>query len=105
MIREDTQEILVVKEKVSMIKDFWKIPGGHVEFNEFLPQAAKREVFEETGVESEFISLMTFRETQEYRFGLPDIYFVCLMRPMSFELKKCEQEIKDVAWMKIVRFV
>lgn len=87
-----------------MIKDFWKIPGGHVEFNEFLPEAAIREVFEETGVETEFVSLMAFRETKDYKFGMPDIYFVCLLKPKTFDLKKCEQEIKDVKWMKIVDF-
>lgn len=104
MIREDTKEILVVKEKVSIIKDFWKIPGGHVGFNEFLPEAAIREVLEETSIETEFLSLMAFRETKEYKFGMPDIYFVCLLKPKTFEPKKPEQEIQDVKWMKIVLF-
>lgn len=104
MIREDTKEILVVKEKVSIIKDFWKIPGGHVGFNEFLPEAAIREVLEETSIETEFLSLMASRETKEYKFGMPDIYFVCLLKPKTFEPKKPEQEIQDVKWMKIVLF-
>lgn len=39
----------------------WKFPGGAVDFNEELHAAAIREVFEETGVKTQFVTLLGFR--------------------------------------------
>lgn len=38
---------------------------------------------EETGVKAKFISILGFRELLSYKFGHPDIYFVCLMEAES----------------------
>ena len=66
---------------------FWKIPGGIVDPNESLQDAAKREVFEETGVEAEMIGLLGVKEALNYQFERSDIYFVALMRALSDETK------------------
>jgi 8-oxo-dGTP pyrophosphatase MutT (NUDIX family) len=54
----------------------WKIPGGLVDRGEDLPTAAVREVFEETGIKSEFVSLLCFRHRCAYLFGRYDVLFV-----------------------------
>ena len=58
----------------------WKFPGGLVNLGETLPNAATREVFEETGIKSEFLGLFGFRELLNFRHGMGDLYFPCLMR-------------------------
>lgn len=36
------------------LSDAWKIPGGLVDDNEFISEAAEREVWEETGIKAKF---------------------------------------------------
>jgi len=44
----------------------WKLPGGLVENGESIEQAAIREVWEETGVKTKFVSILGFRELLKY---------------------------------------
>lgn len=42
--------ILLIKRANEPYKDLWALPGGFVDMNETLIDAAKRELFEETGI-------------------------------------------------------
>ncbi|XP_057332918.1 uncharacterized protein LOC130672382 [Microplitis mediator] len=102
VINDDTNEVLVIKEKYSAHKSAkWKLPGGYVEPGENIPEAVEREVFEETGIRAKFKSLVGFRHAHGYAFGCSDIYFVARLVPETLEIKKCTQEISECVWMKL----
>ena len=62
-------DILLIKEYRSEYDmSFWKIPGGMVDPNESLEDAAKREVFEETGIQAEMLGLLGVKECRNYAF-------------------------------------
>lgn len=64
---------------------------------------AVREVFEETGVKSEFRSLLSIR--QQHRnpgaFGKSDMYLICRLHPCSFTINFCQQECLKCEWMDL----
>ena len=53
VINKKTEEILLIKRLNEPFKDCWALPGGFVDENEDLEQAARRELFEETNIETD----------------------------------------------------
>lgn len=48
--KSDEVLILLIKRANEPFKDYWALPGGFVDMDETLLEAAKRELFEETGI-------------------------------------------------------
>ncbi|XP_031106014.1 nudix hydrolase 2-like [Ipomoea triloba] len=94
-------QILVVQENGGMFAGtgIWKMPTGVVEQGEDICAAAVREVQEETGIDTKFVELLTFRQSHKSFFGKSDLFFVCMLRPLSFTIKKQDCEIKEAQWM------
>eukprot|EP01120_Amphizonella_sp_Union-15-10_P013295 TRINITY_DN6149_c0_g2_i1.p1 TRINITY_DN6149_c0_g2~~TRINITY_DN6149_c0_g2_i1.p1 ORF type:complete len:268 (+),score=49.91 TRINITY_DN6149_c0_g2_i1:57-860(+) len=101
----EKKEVLVVKEKVGPAVNIWKIPGGGANPGEDIWKGAIREVFEETGIKTEFVSLLCFRQHNGGDFGKTDLYFVCLLKPLTHDIKIQEDEISDCKWMPVEEFM
>lgn len=104
VLREDTEEILAVQDK-NRKYTLWKFPGGLSDLGEDIGDTAVREVFEETGVHAEFQSILAFRQQHLLpgAFGRSDLFYLCRLKPLTFELHPCEDEIKACEWMSIER--
>jgi ADP-ribose pyrophosphatase YjhB (NUDIX family) len=106
-------ELLVVQELSGpAAKSLWKLPGlfrpscspssgGAVDSGEYIHEAAVREVFEETGVKTTFVSLVAMRQMTQARHGRTDLYFVCLLKPLSNDIKIQEDEIAAAKWIDV----
>ena len=102
-VLNEKNELLVIQEKFAK-KPHWKLPGGHADAGEDLAETAKREVLEETGIETEFVSVICFRHWHNYRHGQSDIYFVCHLKPLTHKIKPCPHEIAASQWMDLDTF-
>lgn len=96
-------EILVIKEHR---QKGYKLPGGHIELGECIESAIIREVFEETGVEAGFDSIVGFTATHPSHFGRSNLYFVCRLNPVTetIEIQDID-EIADAKWVSITDYV
>ncbi|XP_032799576.2 nudix hydrolase 8 isoform X1 [Daphnia magna] len=110
MVINEKKEILVVQEKYYQ-RPHWKLPGGYVDPGESIATAVRREVFEETGIKTEFVSLVAVRHLQPIeknpsaRYGCSDIYFVAYLRPVEgTEIKICHRELKSACWMPLTEY-
>jgi predicted NUDIX family NTP pyrophosphohydrolase len=61
----------------------WKVPGGLADLGEHIPEAAQREVMEETGIPTKFKNILSFRHTHRLANGRSDLYFVCHLDPIE----------------------
>ncbi|KAK9673741.1 hypothetical protein RND81_12G186000 [Saponaria officinalis] len=106
IVLTENRELLVVQEKSGKLRGtgIWKIPTGVVDEGEDICVAAVREVKEETGIDAEFLEVVAFRQTHKAFFEKSDLFFLCFLHPLSFNIQKQELEIEAAQWMPIEEF-
>lgn len=69
----------------------------------YVGDTAVREVFEETGIRSEFRSVLSIRQqhTSPAAFGKSDMYIVCRLQPRSRSINCCPHECLRCEWMDL----
>ena len=89
-------KVLILKrsEKASSFPDKWNFPGGKVEPGESILDGAKRELFEEAGIEVEGLKFVTSIEIKK-AFLKISFYSVRLEN----DLCKINEESSDFAWV------
>ena len=114
----DPSRLLCVQEKTgpAAVHRIWKMPTGLVDPNEDLPDAASRELREETGIIATFQGIVCFKQAHSPRRGSSDLFFVCHMTLTPQESDKNdkdkdkdnliawtpqEEEIADIQWMAV----
>ena len=99
-------QLLVVCEKFRGGRaPYYKLPGGSLHPSEHLAQGVVREVYEETGIRTDFEGVICFRHWHGYRYGKSDIYFVARLRPLSSEILMQEEEIAECLWMPVEEYL
>ena len=93
----DEGRLLVIKDRIS---SGYKLPGGHIDKNESIINAVKREVYEETGINIEFESIINIGHFRNGQFGESNLYIVCTAKALSKEISiNDSNEIKEARWM------
>ncbi|KAG6577669.1 Nudix hydrolase 8, partial [Cucurbita argyrosperma subsp. sororia] len=103
----DKNEVLVVQEKYCspQFANFWKIPTGFIVEKEEIYTGVAREVKEETGIDTEFVEVIAFRHAHNIAFEKSDLFFVCMLRPLSTQIIVDDFEIQAAKWMPLAEFV
>jgi len=102
--REPQPRVLLIRRKHDPFAGMWALPGGFVDMDESLDDAARRELQEETG-------LTVGKIEQLHAFGEPDrdprgrvISVVYLTRVDAAKLKpRASDDAADVAWHSLSR--
>ena len=105
VVIDENENLLVIVEKYSNVKKHYKLPGGTIMQGEHISDAVCREVYEETGIRTEFKYLSAFRHWHGYRFDKSDIYFVCRLKPLNLNIVIDENEIIEAKWMPVKEFI
>ncbi|KAK7331149.1 hypothetical protein VNO77_25366 [Canavalia gladiata] len=105
-VMNEKKEVLVVQENSGHFQGtgVWKFPTGVVDQGEDICVAAVREVKEETGVDSEFVEVLAFRQSHNSFFEKSDLFFVCMLRPLSSDIQIQRLEIEGAQWMSFEEY-
>ncbi len=98
LIYNDKEEILLIKNP--KFKDFWTIPGGHIELDEPAEEALKREILEETGLEIKNIEPISFSEgiNPEFFYKKKHFIFLSYLAELAGGEIKPSEEMTEYLW-------
>lgn len=107
VVLSPTGKVLLVQEKPLPGKStgYFKLPGGMVDANEHLADAAVREVQEETGVTAFFDSFLGLRHHHQGQFGASNLYMVCRLTAEETEPKPDPREILQARWFDCAEYL
>uniref|UniRef100_A0A8C1BGJ1 Nucleoside diphosphate-linked moiety X motif 6 n=1 Tax=Cyprinus carpio carpio TaxID=630221 RepID=A0A8C1BGJ1_CYPCA len=105
VVDESNGKVLVVQDR-NKTKNAWKFPAGlfSILTGCFISdETAVREVFEETGVRSQFRSLLSIRQQHNDpgAFRVSDMYLICRLSPLSYHINLCTQKCLRCQWFDV----
>ena len=105
IVINDKNEILLVRDRISSNHSIYKLPGGMVEHANKLSDAVEREVYEETGIKSKLIKLVSVLNSHPYRFNKSNMYIVFQLEALSSEINIIDtHEIELALWLPLEDF-
>ena len=95
--------VLLVQHR-KLGREYWLLPGGGVEEGETMVQAARRELFEETGLEGEVGRVVLICESIDPRDGRHIIHvaFAATVRSGTLQPGR-DGRLVDAAWLPVGR--
>lgn len=95
-------EVLLIKRKDHPFKDKWAIPGGFVNINENLDEAARRELKEETNLENIYLEqLYTYGDVlRDPRSRVISCTYMSLVDRTHLNVK-ANDDAKDARWFDV----
>lgn len=101
-IVDGSLKVLLIKRGIEPFKGKWAIPGGFVSVDESLEDAARRELFEETGVKNIYLEqLYTFGDVKrDPRGRVVTVSYLALVDSKKIRLK-AGTDTRDVKWFSV----
>jgi 8-oxo-dGTP diphosphatase len=100
---ETDLKVLLIQRNLEPFEGTWALPGGFVNMDETLDEAAKRELQEETGLKELFLDQLYAFSTvdRDPRERVVSVAFFALVN-ISHHNVKSASDARDAAWFSVV---
>lgn len=101
-IDDEDLKVLLIQRDVEPFEGAWALPGGFVLMDESLPEAARRELREETGLDRVFLEqLFTFGEPErDPRGRVVSVAYYALVRLLDHKVQAAT-DARDARWFPV----
>ncbi len=99
---QEKLQVLLIQRDRDPFAGHWALPGGFLEMDETLDEAAKRELEEETGVRDVYLEqVRAFSEVdRDPRGRVITIAYFALVKPSAFQVV-ADSDARDASWFPI----
>ena len=98
-------ELLMVRDRIHTSHSLYKLPGGMLEYAQSLEEGVIREVWEETGIKSKLIKMVSVLNSHPFTFNKSNMYIVFQLEALSSEINIIDTyEIEEAIWMPLEEF-
>ena len=105
VVINEKNELLMVRDRIHTSSSIYKIPGGMLEHGDKLSDGVIREVWEETGIKSKLIKMVSLLNSYPYRFNKSNMYIVFHLEALSSQIDVIDtHEIEEAIWMPLEEF-
>ena len=105
VVINQANELLMVRDRIHTSSSRYKIPGGMLEHGDKLSDGVIREVWEETGIKSKLIKMVSLLNAYPYRFNKSNMYIVFHLEALSSKIEVIDtHEIEEAIWMPLDEF-
>jgi len=103
-LKEGQLQVLLIKMKKAPYEKYWALPGGMIKAKESINEAAKKHLFNKTGVKNVYLEqLYTFGRADRDPFGrVVSVAYFALM-PFNGLKLKTTREYSEVNWFPVER--
>jgi ADP-ribose pyrophosphatase YjhB (NUDIX family) len=102
----DGDKILLVERAGEPLKGYWSLPGGLLETGEYLEDAVRREIREETGLEIAIVYRFDiFERVMQDDHGRPEYHYVIVdyvCRITGGEMRPAD-DVSRVEWVPVAK--
>ena len=101
-VDDEDLKVLLIQRDLDPFAGSWALPGGFVQMEENLPDAARRELREETGLERVFLEqLFTFGDVdRDPRGRVVSVAYYALVRLMNHKVQAAT-DARDANWFSV----
>ena len=93
------KQVLLILRNQSPAKGLWSIPGGKLEAGESLSVACRREIKEETGLDTKIINIVAVVERQVENFHYVIIDYLAVLADQEHITPTAQSDVVDAQWV------
>jgi ADP-ribose pyrophosphatase YjhB (NUDIX family) len=95
------KEILLIRRANEPSKGYWALPGGYLNWDETIEEAAIREATEETGMQVKINKFFNVYSRPDRDGDVQNVALVYVLEVLDYTFHPQQEEVSDIRWFSL----